>query len=340
MNSVDNLIIDGTNLCHINFHVCKNMEDDMYLAGTFMGVLYKILSLYNKFSPKNNILIAFDEKTSWRKMYTSNIAECITHLKYKDNRRKNKEEKLTRKEREQLEKFDQEISLFKTFLKEHTRLIVASDSLLEADDIIGGFVQTVPEQNNIIVSSDKDFKQEITINTRLYNPVDDKFRDISDYNNDAELFLFEKCFRGDTGDSVISAYPRLQSKKIRLAYTDDLLLTNIMNHEYEIEQLDSNGDLIKYKYKTKDVFEENKLLMSLKHQPDFIKERIIKVLNNSFDNPGKFITRKFLSYCNKLNIQRLITENAKFKSLFSFHSVGLSLASSGSPFSHLLPEFV
>jgi len=93
---VDTLLIDATNLCHIHFHGNKNADDDEYISMTFHTLLYSIKFLYNKFKP-SKIVMAFDHThPSWRKLYTKNLDECVTHVGYKSKRN----QKQTPKEKE------------------------------------------------------------------------------------------------------------------------------------------------------------------------------------------------------------------------------------------------
>lgn len=336
MVMIDNLIIDCTNLCHIQYYPNKDLDEDLYIAETFRSILYKILTLFNKFNPQKNLVIAFDEKTSWRKIYTKNLENCITFKKYKGTRK----DKLTQKEKIRIQSLDVEINNLKNFLKQHTKICVLNHELLEADDLIAGFVQLLPDDHNVIVSSDKDFKQLIKNNTKLYNPMENDYRDIEKYNNDPDFFLFEKCFRGDSGDNIISAYPYISFKKVTAAYTDEYLKSNIMNHEFTLIETDGEGNIKEHSYITKDVFEENKMLMDLSYQPEVIRETIINVITNAFNFDRQYTNIKLLKYCGRLGIQAIINDVSKFTSLMNYHCTGLSLASSGKPFSHLLPEFV
>lgn len=295
----DNLILDGNNICYINFFSNKEADEEDFLGLTFTYSLSSIKNIVNKFKPRN-IVIAFDSH-SWRKEYTKRKDVCVTHKVYKANRKSTLEPKIRKK----LEILEKELNFFADTLKASTSFLVLKRNLLEGDDLIAGFVHRHVNEKNVIVSSDKDFMQMISNTTRLYNPVSDEFRTLNEHNNDAKYFLFEKCLRGDIGDNVLSSYPYLRKKKIESAYTNDFEKNNIMNHEFEIEDMVS-GDIVKYKYKTSIVFEENIFLMSLFDQPEEIKELIDLTIDKAIEGRARFSLFDFLKFCSKYNMTNTI----------------------------------
>lgn len=312
MKSPDTLLIDATNLCHIHFHGNKGADDDSYISMTFHTLLCSIKFLYNKFKPKKIIMVFDDKHPSWRKLYTKDIDQCVTHVRYKSKRNKNE----TPKEKERRATLDKESVFLKEMFQQHTSIPTLSKKYLEGDDIIAGYVQTYEAEDIIIVSSDKDFTQLIGDNVRLYNPVANEFRSLSDWNNDAKLFMFEKCIRGDAGDSVISSYPRLRATKIVEAYTDDFKKNNLLNHIFEVEDIHpETGKLIVYQYETKKLFEENELLMDLSKQPDYIKDMIKDAVANI--TPSKFNMFQFLKFCGKYELRRIVKDAEQFIKPFS-----------------------
>lgn len=306
---VENLIMDGTNLCHIHFHGNKGADDDSYIPMTFHTMLNSMKFLYNKFKPER-IIIAFDDKhPSWRKLYTKDLSECVTHKGYKSGRNKDK----TPQEIERRKSLDENSEFLKEMFEKHTSLITLSRKYLEADDLIAGYVQMHPSEKSIIISSDKDFHQLITDNVRLYNPVSNEFRTLDDYNNDPKLFMFLKCFRGDAGDSVISSYPRLRQNKVFEAYEDDFKRTNILNHTFKVEDINpKTGILETHEYVCKDLFEENELLMDLTKQPDSIKALIKKSVEEAKAKRSKMNMFNFLRFCNRYQLVNIIKDADSF----------------------------
>lgn len=307
----DNLIIDGNNLCYINFFANKEAGEEDFLGLTFTYTLATIKKICVKFTPKR-IIIAFDSNHSWRKEYTKRKEICITHKVYKAHRRAKLEPKIKKR----IEVLETEINELASILKKHSSFVVLQRKLLEGDDLIAGYVQQNKDEKNVIISSDKDFMQLLSHNTTLYNPVSEQFRTLEEYDNDASYFLFEKCIRGDIGDNVISSYPRLRKTKIQKAFIDDFEKTNIMNNVFEVEDL-SSGTLVKYKYKTGELFQENKFLMSLYDQPEEIRELIDKTIDGAFEDRSRFGLFEFLKFCGKYNMVNTIKFIEQYKPLLN-----------------------
>lgn len=110
------------------------------------------------------------------------------------------------------------------FFDKHTYAGVYTYPRAEADDLIGIWCQESTGVNNVILSSDKDFIQLIDERTKLYSHTQDTFRE----TEDASFSLFVKCIRGDSGDNVRSAYPRITEKKLLQAWNDDLDMLNLL----------------------------------------------------------------------------------------------------------------
>lgn len=291
------LIFDVSNLLHKTFYA-HNTEDDITLAGLAShSALITINKYYNQFKP-DKIVMAFD-RPSWRISYTKSD-ECVSGLVYKGERRK----KQTPKQKERYALFKQHITDFETLIKQNTSIITLAKTGLEADDLISGCVQlfTLEEDNEvIIISADKDFMQLLRYdNVYLVDPATGKERTLEEYDNDADYFMFEKCFRGEGGggDNVQSAYPRLRKNKIVEAYTDDFAKSNLMNHEWVHPKS-------KKLFRVGDLFEENQLLMDLEMQPEHIILDIIKTVQDGIEQPGKFDYIQFIKFCKKYDLRKV-----------------------------------
>lgn len=298
------LVFDAGNILYRTFYVHKN-EDDMTVAG--MAALTALLTInkYFKLHKPCKIIMAFD-RHSWRKDYTAG-GQCITPKGYKANRRQD----MTPKEEERYQLFLDHVEEFENLIREHTSIMVMADDGLEADDVIAGVCQTlsVTEDDSeiIIVSQDKDLIQLLRHpNVTLVDPATGKNRTLADWDGDADLFMFEKCIRGDAGDNVQSAYPRIRSTRIRKAYEDDFEKANVMEHEWELPI--GNGDT--KKVKVKDLFKENALLMDLTAQPDDIQKKMVMSVLTGIKNPGQFEYFSFLRFLGKYEMKR-IAENVE-----------------------------
>jgi 5'-3' exonuclease len=160
------------------------------------------------------------EGRSWRKDY---------YEPYKRNRQEARDS-LTPKDAEEDKIFWETFDDFKDFIHDKTNCTVLQNPRLEADDLIAGWVQSHPNDNHVIISTDGDFAQLIAPNVKQYNGVtgvttthegyfDEKGKRVKDKKTgeekpapDPEWLLFEKCMRGDTSDNVFSAFPGVRTK--------------------------------------------------------------------------------------------------------------------------------
>jgi hypothetical protein len=314
MGKPKHLIIDASAVLYKHFFANKqhSIEDIISLAQ--IGVLYKIQSLAVKYDI-DNIAVVFDcYNRSWRKVYTSKQnPDKVTNKGYKAGRREN----MKPSEKKKMEAFDDHLYIFADFFRTQTTILSLIGDYLEADDIIAGYVQRFSEDDHVIYSADKDFLQLINSiegTVTLVESQKDTERNLNDYDGDPELFLFEKCFRGEgrSGDNVQSAYPRILKTKIREAYTDAFKYNNIINNEFTVGDIDSMGNPVLHEYITKDLLKENRLLMGLNHQPPAVRELIDAAIDDGIENIGKFDYVKFLKFCHRQGIDRVIREKDKF----------------------------
>ena len=291
------LIIDTSNFLYKTFFMHIKESLDVNIAICHHVTLQSINKYFRKYKC-DDVILAFDA-SSWRKVYTSS-PDCITHQKYKGKRRSN----LTPTEKERMAKFDEHIPQFMEMFQTLSSLTVLYRPLLEADDLIAGFIQNHPDDHHIVLSADKDFMQLLgRNNVTLINPVDDKERTLKDFDDDPYYFIYQKCFRGDSGDNVMSAYPRLRETKLKASYSDPVLRTNLMKHEFTSIVNNEDGSLpSEYDYITEDIFWENELLMDLTKQPDAIRNMIDDTITQAESNRGRFHYIKFLQYCGKYGL--------------------------------------
>jgi len=291
------LIFDVSNILHKTFYA-HNTEDDITIGGIAAhSALLTINKYFNLYNP-DKIIMAFD-RWSWRKDYTAS-EECISGLPYKGGRRKNQTPKQEKKYKEFLRHVDD----FEYLIDNHTTIINMAADKLEADDLIAGCVQTLTlEEDNevIIVSADKDFMQLLRYdNVYLIDPATGDERNLSEYNNNADYFMFIKCFRGEGagGDNVQSAYPRVRIKKLEEAWNDEFAKENIMNHKWVHPQSEK-------KFRVGDLHKENKLLMCLESQPEDIEELIFNTVVKELERKKKFDFFEFLKFCGKFDLKKV-----------------------------------
>ena len=148
-------------------------------------------------------------------------------------------------------------------------------------------------------------------NVRLVDPSTGHDRTLKDWDNDAKLFMFEKCIRGDNGDNVQSAYPRIRRTRILKAFEDEFEKANVMGHEWPKPgcKLDDEGNPTEF-YKVKELFKENILLMDLEAQPDDIQRLMVTTVLDGLNNPGRFDYFNFLRYLGLYDLER-VAENVE-----------------------------
>lgn len=289
------LVIDSSNILYKTFHVHKT-EDDVTLAGLASHAALITINKYFKQLKPHKLIMCFDRK-SWRKDYTASD-QCVSKRPYKGNRRQN----MTPKEQAKYELFLKHIDEFEELIRNQTSIISLADEGLEADDLIAGVIQTLSvtdkEAEFIIVSADKDMIQLLGYpNVRLIDPATGKNRSLDEWGGDAELFMFEKCIRGDKGDNVLSARPKCRSTRIRKAYTDEYERANLMMEQWTDDK--------KRQFTVKELFNENKLLMDLRCQPEDIQKRIVTAVLQGMANPGSFSYFHFMKFLGKYKLKKI-----------------------------------
>lgn len=299
------LVFDISNMLYRSYFANQATTGNDVDTATCLAAHMALVTLnkyFNKFKP-HAVYIAGD-RSSWRKMYTQSEV-CLSGKVYKGNRR----QKQTPKQKAAYEEFMRHVQEFEDMIAEHTSIRVLAADKLEADDLIAGVVQMHPDDEIIIISTDRDFMQLIRPGVTLIDPASDKPRTLEEWNGDAKYFMFEKCLRGDTGDNVQAAFPRVRKTRIRAAYTDAFERENLMHETW----VNHNGKT----HKVKDLFEENELLMDLSAQPDFVRERIEATIHNAEENPGEFSYFHFLKYCGKYKLKKIADQLESYVTMLS-----------------------
>lgn len=301
------LIMDANNLLYRTFFAQIDEAEDVVIGMCHHAALWTMQKYYREY-PADEIVMAFDS-LSWRKLYTKDLSQCVTYKKYKGHRRQN----LTPSQQAKLEKFDTHVQEFAQMLKTETSILVLREKYLEADDLIAGYIQNNPDMQHVLVTSDKDYIQLLGRNNlTIIDPDSGKPRSLKEWNDDPDFFMFEKCLRGDTSDNVMSAYPRLRSKKIVEAYSDEYAKETIMNHTFKVLVNTDDGGIEEQEFNTREVFEENDLLMNLHSQPDPIKKLMVSSIENARLTKGKFNYMKFIKFCGKHQLKNILDKVDQF----------------------------
>jgi len=263
-----NLIVDLSNLVYASyFATMKDTNGEFSQSLIIQKILNDILFSVEKFSA-SGLLIACDGRKNWRR------DELYPEYKGK------------REEHEHKAQMIEVMEDLMTFFRESTNIPTLNVEGAEADDIIA-FATKMSTQKSVIISSDKDFVQLLNDRVRLYAPSL-KLERISD-NPKYDLFI--KCIRGDSGDNIFSAYPRVRETRLKKAWDDGLEMVNLMGH------------ILKDGKTVKENFEFNRELIDLSRQPDHIKESVVEAINNIASNGQSF---KFVQVVRFLGKYKLV----------------------------------
>jgi len=303
----DYLCFDMSNMFHRSFFANKEHNVELGSGLAHHTALLTLQKYFKQFKPRKKVVMVFD-RASWRKEYTADAAVCVSGKLYKGNRRQN----MTPSEKDRYQKFLNHVSEFENLMRTHTSIICLGEEGLEADDLIAGFAQVFNDEELVIVSSDKDFIQLLQYeNIQLIDPMTgkDRRKDEKNWNGDAKYFIFEKCLRGDDGDNVQSAYPRVRATKIKKAYEDSFEFLNLMNETW----VNSDGK----EFIVKDLYEENKILMDLSYQPECVKRKIYQTIENSMENTGKFSYFHFMRFLGQFELKKIAEQIDTFIPMIS-----------------------
>ena len=286
-----------------------------------LGLHMCLMSLrkhWNNIQP-DKLAIVFEGKKNWRKEYTRS-EECYSRRLYKGNRVADPSMAVL---------FDI-MRAFEDMAREYTNIVTLVDPILEGDDLLAGYAQhfTALGDEVTILSGDKDFVQLLDLpKLKLVNPDDGKERTIEGVCGvaDAGYFMFEKCIRGDAGDNVLPAFPRLRKSRMHKAYgvsgtvvdplkADAFEMSNILNSEWEF--IDSETDQ-KRMMSVEKMMDENNLLMNLRAQPQHVKDRIAEVIAHESENHGEFNFFRFNQFLGKYQLKQIAERSQDFVGMFS-----------------------
>lgn len=272
------------------------------LVGLCMHIsLLSIARWYAKFKP-DFVVFAFEGGTNWRKQYT----------KEHDLRR---QYKATRVVDPEMWHFYELIDSFKETMGKHTSICCISVPGMEADDVIGAYCQLTHETTEkvTILSGDRDFTQLLKMpHVKLVEPDKGKYRNTPDdkeYQPDIDYWLFLKCVRGDSGDNVPSAYPKVRETKIKEAFADPFKRVNFMNERW----VDEHG----VEHRVGDLFEHNRVLMDLEAQPDDLRCELLEGVVAQVGSISSYSHFHFLKFLGKYKLEEVAKGMHKFIDLLS-----------------------
>lgn len=293
-NNCAYLVFDISNMLYRTFFAQREETDDVIAGLATHSALVTLNKYYRMFKPTHGVVMAFD-RSSWRKQYTASD-ECLSKKPYKGTRRKD----MTPSQKLKYERFLEHIDEFERLIADHTAIIALAYETLEADDLIAGFCQfhSSDETPVVVISADSDLLQLVrNPGVTVFSPATDKPQSLEEHFNDPDYYLFMKCIRGDPTDNIQSAYPRVQSKRIRKAYEDPFERVQLMKEtwtapdgvEYVVEQL----------------FAENQKLINLEKQPEEIRDLIEAVVTVSMNKKRQFSMFHLLKFIGKYKLDRI-----------------------------------
>jgi 5'-3' exonuclease len=262
------------------------------------------------------------EGRSWRKDF---------YQPYKRNRQ-DARDALSPREAEEDKVFWEIFDEFKDFVTTKTNCTVLQNPVLEADDLIAGFVQNHPNDNHIIISTDGDFAQLIAPNVKQYNGVsnttithegyfDDKGKPVVDKKTkepkpapDPQWLLFEKCMRGDTSDNVFSAYPgvRVKGTKNKVGLTEAFADKQTKGFAWNNMMLQRWVDHEGIEHRVLDDYLRNVTLCDLSAQPTEIREIIDTAIKEIEPKDITQVGMRLMKFCAKWDMQRIADQAQLF----------------------------
>jgi DNA polymerase-1 len=275
-------LIDAKNSLYRHNHT-SNLLDPQgnKISGTF-GLMKEIAMALKKFEP-DKLLVVWDKGLPRER--------TKVYPEYKANRKDKNDEEFVKN-------LGHQIQQAKLIIK-NTPAIQISIEGVEADDIIGWFVEKNKKGENIIYSSDNDFLQLVSDNTSQFLSTKKKL--ITNENIEEHLgfnpkhFLTYKALIGDNSDNIkgIKGIGEMTAKKILL------------------------GDkaLLQKKKIDKEVILRNKKLMKIGYY--LTKEDIAEIVNKYSEQKNKefnfsFVKKRF----SELNFKSLLYSFADWSSSF------------------------
>lgn len=309
------LIVDTANTFFRARHAAHRQTDTWDRLGFAIHVTLGSVNKAFRDQKADHVVFCLEGR-SWRKDY---------YEPYKKNRAVARQA-LTESEQEEDRLFWETFDELKTFLTDRTNCTVLRHENLEADDLIAGWIQTHPEDEHIIVSSDTDFYQLLGPRVKQYNgiadelhtiegifdkkgaPVKDKKTKENKTIPDPSWILFEKCMRGDATDNIFSAYPGVRTTGtknrvgLREAFEDldrkGFAWNNLMLQRWT----DHNG----VEHRVLDDYQRNVTLVDLTAQPDDVRAKILETIQaNAQPKSVSQIGTLFLKFCGRYDLKRI-----------------------------------
>ena len=308
------ILVDTMNLFMRAKHVGGGKDIDMRVGMAMHIMFNSVKKAWNDFNGSHVVFCL--EGRSWRKDY---------YTPYKANRKVTAAKRSPR-EIEDDEIFFESYNSMVEFLDTKTNCSVIRQGNAEADDLIATWIQTHPNDDHVIVSTDSDFYQLMAPNVQQYNgvseqtftlegvfnksgkPVIDKKTGEPKTLGDPEYVLFEKCVRGDTSDNIFAAYPGARKKGTRnkVGITEAFEDRNRGGFNYNNFMLQSWVDHEEVEHRVLDDYKRNRVLIDLTAQPDDIKADCRNIVSEAVNKPHiNNVGIHFMKFAGRHNLVRL-----------------------------------
>lgn len=331
---------DGSNLFHRQINMTNPaMGLDSAIGMALHMILNSMKKEYNKWGGTHTVF--YMEGRSWRKSI---------YPEYKLNR-KVAYAKQTPQEQENHEILREAFDDLVKYLDENTNITVLRNPGAEADDMIAIFIESHPDDQHILISSDSDFFQLLRFpNLTIYDPVKDiQIKRDGIYDDDGnrleftvtstakikvgkknpdfvaeprwyEYALFLKCIRGDTTDNIFSAYPGVREKGtkntvgIREAF-EDMTGKGYSWNNFMLQKWTDQNDV---EHRVKERYELNKKLIDLSEIPEEVKTESLKIIAETVAKPpvpAIEIGMGFMRFCGKWDLKRIGSNSEAFMNM-------------------------
>ncbi len=328
---------DGSNLFYRQIKMTNpQLGVDTAIGMALHMILYSMKKEYTKW--KGTHTIFHMEGRSWRKtVYPGYKAQRAVAFAQQTPREQEDHHIL-------VEAFDDLVE----YIDQKTNITVLQNPDAEADDMIAIFIESHPDDNHVLISSDSDFFQLLKFpNLMIYDPVKDiQIKQDGIYDDDGnrlaftitsgakikvgkkdpdfvcedkwyEYALFLKCIRGDNTDNIFSAYPGVREKGssktigIREAYADkDIKGFNWNN--FMLQRWTDHEDV---EHRVKDKYEFNKKLIDLSEIPEDIKTGSLEIISEAVSRknvPALDIGLGFMKFCGRWDLKKIGNNSEAF----------------------------
>jgi 5'-3' exonuclease len=306
------ILVDTANTFFRARHVVQG-NAEIKLGMAFHITFNSVKKAWNDFDGKHVVFCL--EGRSWRKDF---------YAPYKRNRQETRAA-MTQREQDEDKLFWEAFDEFKNFISEKTNVTVLQHPQLEADDLIAGFIQSHPNDDHVVISTDSDFHQLLASNVKQFNGVAEETHTLEGvYDKKGKLvvdkktgepkrvnpawILFEKCMRGDTSDNVFSAYPGVRTKgsKNKVGLTEAFEDRNNTGYSWNNLMLQRWTDHTGAEHRVLDDYQRNVTLVDLKAQPTEIKKIIVETINtNAVPKMVDQVGIRMLKFCNTWDMKKI-----------------------------------